>query len=217
MALTAVTLSYLRWLRERLAGDGIAVDAVIVAADANLDLAPAYGFTAVEHDGPLGSKYNAGIRKARETGADTVVQWASDNWADPAYFLTPPRGRRVVTSRHFAMVSEDGAQLAFCDVLDASNPYGAGPFMFPAAIARKDPVDATVGYGVDRSLIEGLGAEPVWRDMHPLQFVSFKTPESLTSFEDLLPLAVDLPPQPWSVLRTVYPRDLVEKARALYP
>lgn len=223
--LTRVCLRQLAWARDRLVGTGIKINAVIVACDENIDTARELGFeTVTQAPDYLGRKYNDGYQHARARGADYLVQWASDNWIRPLFLGSIPEGPRILTGHWMAMVDETGDNLAHLYVKDASNPFGAGPFIFPANLLDPlggRPLDDDISYGTDRQLVERLldnnrSAHIEFQDLDAFQIVGFKWKNSLTSWADLQPLATGVSKEPWRLLARVYPEELVKEAQAVY-
>ena len=75
------------------------------------------------------------------------------------------------------------------------------------------------GFGCSDSMtIKGLRFIKTWewRDLHPLQYVGFREPPYITQYSMLWERwGVTERTDPWKRLATVYPADLVEKARRI--
>lgn len=199
---------------EELARQGIEANCVVVADDENLDTARRLGFATVEQNNDwLGRKFNDGQQYAGTHGAEWIVPIGSDSFVDPAYFVPLPDKRVTRTSAMYAPVEPD--RLAELKV----GLMGAGPHMFHRDLmARKRfrPAPDRISRNTDSSTIKGLGVRMAWewRDIHPLQYVGFRHPPYITQYDLLWERwGVKESDTPWQDLATVYPTELVERAR----
>ena len=191
--LTRMTLGELAALRDVLDYD---VRAVVIARDENLDTAREFNFSALtEMSAQVGYKFNDGYQHALLKGADYVCHWQSDNSAIPEYFAPPPGENEIISTHTLAIV--DGERTAYLHVEDEANPYGAGPFLFPARMLEPlngRPIRDDLHNGVDRDLVRSLraanpAAKVVYRDIDRAQFVSYKDSLSINGYDALAHLA----------------------------
>jgi hypothetical protein len=212
--LTAICLTQRLRVIEELATHGIEARCVVVADDENLDSARALGFDTVERDNDwLGRRFNDGIEFAARHGAEWIVPIGSDSWIDPAYFLPLPAKRLTRTSTRYAAVEID--RMAVLEVRSPRNP--AGPHMIhrdrlPASLR---PATDAISRKVDSSTLHGL-RQVRWenRDLHPLQYIGFRQEPLITPYQRLWSAwGVRESTDPWTELASVYPTDLVDRAR----
>lgn len=212
--MTAVCLEQRRLVIDRLADQGIDGHCVVIADDANLDTARELGFDTVERDNQwLGRRFNDGMEYAGEHGADWICLIGADDWIDSAYLVPLPSPRRALTSHNYAPVMPD--RLATCHV----GRQMAGPRVFhrsQLAACGFRPQAEEINRNTDHSTIAALG--PLrWlvRDLHPLQFVGFRAPPYITSYDRLVSWwGRGEYPDPWTLLARHYPVELVERAEA---
>jgi hypothetical protein len=215
LALSEVCFDQRVHVIEVLRKAGIAARCVVIADDANLDLARERGFDTVEQDNEwLGRKFNDGFEYACRNGASRIVPIGSDSWIDPAYFLPMTTLRYTRTSRSYCVVTAD--RLGELRVDDAK---GAGPYVLPRLVFRASgfrPAEDEKNHGIDRSTIKGIRPKPRWlqRDVHPYQYVGFRGIPHLTPYQTLMDAwGVAEHTNPWGILAQHYPADLVERAR----
>lgn len=200
----------------RLGELGLEAHCVVVADDANLELAQAAGFATVERDNAwLGRRFNDGIEFAGRAGADWIVPIGSDSWILPDYFLPLPAAGLTLTSQLYAVVAAE--RLAELRVRTRS---GAGPYVFPRAVLEPSgfrPARDQISRGVDHSTLAGIrpAARFVARELSPLQYVGFRGVPHLTPYGTLVAAwgRRELE-DPWPELVAAgYDRDLVDRAR----
>jgi hypothetical protein len=216
--LSAVCFDQRLRVMEAIRDSGNDAHCVVVADDANLDLARDRGFDVVVQDNDwLGRKFNDGIEYAARHGATRIVPIGSDSWIDPAYFLPTPKDPRVTrTSPNYCAVTAD--RMAEVQVVDGK---GAGPFMFHRYALRAKrfrPARDEITHGVDSSTIRGIRMQIRWqeRNLHPFQYVGFRGIPHITSYGALMDVwGVAEHLDPWTILAKHYPLDLVERARAV--
>jgi hypothetical protein len=108
---------------DRLNGYGIEAHCVVVADDANIDIALSAGFEIVEQDNEwLGRRFNDGIEYAARQGAEWIVPIGSDSWIDLAYFLPLPDTKWTRTSKMYAAVTS--GRIGYLNVAHPTNPAG---------------------------------------------------------------------------------------------
>jgi hypothetical protein len=214
--LTAICLEQRRQVIEALALSGVEAHQVVIADDENLDIARSLGFDVVEQSNEwLGRKFNDGQEYAGKHGAEWIVPIGSDSWVDPAYFLPLPYPRLTRTSGMYAPV--EPTRLAELKV----GQVGAGPHMFHRSLMERvgfRPAPDEIMRNTDHLTIRGLARPPRWEwyDRHPLQYVGFRVPPFITHYASLWRRwGVVERTDPWVRLATVYPADLVERARVL--
>lgn len=212
---------------------------LVVADDDNLDLAAEFGFDTLEVSNDLlGRKWNDGIGHAlRELDADYVTVVGSDDWVHPDVFDVLPADvaphpmptaevpvvmwsdnqPEATTGREIALVDLASGRLRRCR---SQGRYGVIPWVFPRVALERcggRPVAETAQRGLDGSLVAGLGIQPQWvfHDPHDLCRLDFKSDVNLNSYETIT-AAIGYGPEetdPWALLATRYPADLVEMAR----
>jgi hypothetical protein len=126
---------------------GIDAACVVIADDANLELAREFGFGTIQRANDfLGARWNDGYQFAGEEGVDFIVPIGSDSWVHPSYFkdLPEPKGNTILTSRYYALVNEQGSRLARLEIRGSD---GVGPHVVPT------------------KLIQGSGYRPVREDI----------------------------------------------------
>lgn len=233
-----------RRMLDELAGLGVDAQMVVVGNDANLDTARELGFATLERPNVLGAKVNDGIEYAcREGGADYVSFIGSDDWSLASWFVTMPPDGLIKTSRWVAFVAPGGNRLL---VRAATGSVGNAPWIIPRSLlepAGFRPVLDRKMSGIDGSIRDGIiaclrgveGTTGAQKRMatrqrladvyhhepgDELRLVDFKgSREQITSYS----LALGKPrrlvhdePDPWPVLATRYPADLVGRMERLY-
>jgi hypothetical protein len=214
--LSEVCFAQRRHVIDTLAEHGIEAHCVVIADDANLDLAREQGFATVERDNEwLGRKFNDGMEYAGKHGAEWIVPIGSDSWIDPIYFLPLPNPWETRTSAMYCAVEAD--RLAELCV----GRSGAGPYMFHRSLLVRSgfrPAQDELHAGIDGSTIRGIGRPIRWRqrDMHPLQYVGFRGTPLITPYDRLMSKwGVREHDDPWAILAKHYPADLVQRARSV--
>lgn len=217
--LTAVCLEQRRRVVEVLAAAGVEGRCVVVADDENLDIARDLGFDVVERDNDwLGRRFNDGMEYAARHGADWIVPIGSDSWIDPAYLLPLPRPRETRTSRLYAVVEAE--RMATLRVGAPGGKSTAGPYMFSRRQLEDSgfrPAGDTLNKNIDSSTIAGAGfVRWAERDLHPLQYIGFRGHPHITKYSRLWERwGVAEHRDHWARLETVYPADLVARARVV--
>jgi hypothetical protein len=211
--LSAVVFDQRLDLMRSLGAKGIEVRQIVVADDANLDLARERGFTTIEAPNVVSDRFNAGMGRAGEMGADWIVPIGSDSWLDPHY-LTGLYGGVVRTSEWYCHVTAERLGEA-----RVRRRPGAGPYV----IARRylepvgfRPAKPGLMRHVDSSTIAGLAGAPRFGyfHRHPFQYVGFRVAPYITSYASLMKAwGVREHDDPWTILGRHYPADLVERAR----
>lgn len=219
--LTAVCLDQRVRVIAALAEQGIEGRCVVVADDANLDLARERGFDTVARDNEwLGRRFNDGIEYAARHGADWIVPIGSDSFIDPSYLLPLPLVSQARTAQQYAVVAAE--RMA---VLRVRNRSGAGPYMLHRSLLERSgfrPAADFVVRHVDASTIAGIvrsNAQPVpwrWHGTHELQYIGFRGHPHITSYSRLMAKwGVSESTDPWPALARVYDPGLVDRARAV--
>jgi glycosyltransferase involved in cell wall biosynthesis len=221
--LTRVVLEQRRMVIDWLAERDVEAGCVVVADDANADIALELGFDVVRRKNyALGRKFNDGIEYAARNGAEWVVPIGSDSFIDPAY-LFPLPGPSVMRSSTLYALAEPGR----LGRLQVKNAMGVGPYMMPFAYLPKSlrPAAEYRKRGVDTSTIKGLRRRGWTRemvDLHPWQYVAFRRQGGATeghpqmnSYEKLYArLGVGEEYEVADRLSEFYPLRLVERALA---
>jgi len=221
---------------------GVPARMVVVGDDDNLATAERLGFDTLERPNVLGRKVNDGFEYACQRGADFVSFIGSDDWAHADWYSTMPPAGVVKTSRWAAVVAPGGTRLLVRTVASA---VGAAPWIIPrdllARAGFRPCANDNAMSGIDGSIHAGLSLvrEPayevparrraqarawdmrvVWDDSDPLRFVDFKgSDEQITPFSQVVGRARFIErdePDPWPILATRYPADLVAGMREHY-
>lgn len=229
VALTEVCLRQLARTCETLTENGLQASAVVVADDENLDTARGLGFGTVERENwPLGRKWNDGFELAGRAGVDYFVPCGSDDWLDPALFLTGdmPAVGEVRCCHQSAVVSEDRTRLATLRFPPAYEG-GDGVRIYPRAMLEPlgfRPAEEDRLRAIDTNILQrvtrSLGRPPLlaYHDLHPLQIVDFKSETQLNSYESCLSdprFQIDESTDPFGDLAAVYPAAALAEMRAL--
>lgn len=215
-----VCLEQRRRTIDELGRNGIEAHQVVIADDANLDLARAAGAATVERDNRMvGQKFNDGMEYAGKNGAEWIVPIGSDSWIDPAYFLPLTSERYTLTSPAYCAVTP--TTLAELAVSPQKMIHTAGPYVFHRSLLepcrfRPSAEDSVM---VDTSTISGITRRrPIhWkvRTVHPFQYVGFRVPPMMTTYRSLTRHWLVAEHEPWSTLARYYPADLVDRARTV--
>lgn len=227
--MTAICLEQRNRAIAELARRGIEAHQVVIADDDNLDVARGLGAAVIEcpnfddsGTAILGRRWNLGMQYAAAEGAEWIVQIGSDSWIDPAFFLPLPDTRRTLTSTAYCAVQP--GRMAQLKVSPQRIMHAAGPYVFHRSLlapSRFAPCAETSNM-TDTSTVLGIqkstGRPIRWlpRTVHPFQYVGFRVEPMMTSYFALrrrwLVHEID---DPWPVLGSHYPQDLVERARLL--
>jgi hypothetical protein len=211
--LTRVVLEQRRRICDFLAVRKVEARCVVVANDANADIAEELGFDVLRRKNyALGRRFNDGIEYAARHGAQWIVPIGSDSFLDPAYLFPLPAEGVMRTSRLYAL-AEPG-RLGRLRVKGAS---GVGPYMIPRSHLRPSlrPANEWKKRGVDSSTLRGLktGLRRELVDLHPWQYVGFRSYPQMNSYDKLFArLGVGEEPEVAERLSEYYPADLVRRA-----
>lgn len=199
---TRLALAQRRWLCDRLSARGWDAQAVIVADDANLDIAREYGFDIVELGNErLGDRFNAGIEYACRQGADYVIHVGSDDWVHPDFFdplpLADAEEEWPTPERPFIVSTPGPVCLAAGRITIVDLPTARVrqlttarrrliPWAIPRALLEPSgfrPIAGHLQRGIDGALERGI-PRAEWRthDPHPYLLVDWKTGDNLTPF-----------------------------------
>lgn len=214
LRMTRLCLEQRRWVIDELAKVGVEGRCVVVSDDENLAIASELGFETVKRGNEwLGRRFNDGIAYAAANGADWIVPIGSDSWIDPAYLYPLPEPHQTRTSTLYSVV--DKRRVGELRVYGS----GVGPYMIhrDRLPASRRPAADELRRGVDRSTLAGLSGL-IWeyRDLHPLQYVGLRSAfePQMNSFDRLYSrIGVAQTRDPFRRLATVYPAELVERAR----
>ena len=216
-ALSEVCFAQYNLVFDHLRRNGVEATGVVIADDENLDIARAAGFETVERDNEaLGRRFNDGMEYAAKHGAEWIVPIGSDSFIDPAYFLPLPKASKTRTSSIYAAVT--ATELA---ELRVGGNIGAGPRMFHRDLLEPSgfrPAQDSLKRSVDHSTIRGIEGPIHWeqRDVHTLQYIGFRAAPYITSYSTLVRMwGIGVHADPWSMLKTRYPAELVDRARVI--
>lgn len=221
-SLTRLCLEQRARLLDELAGHGIDAHVVVIGDDENVETARELGFEVLERPNVLGLRINDGLEWAfREGGADHAVYVGSDDWLLPEHLADVPAQGRARASRWISIVSPDGRRIA---AVEGAPFKGRAPWTLSRKLLEPvgfRPADDTLRRFLDTSIMDGF---PVSRaaafEYHPeddpLRCVDFKS-----RGEQLTPWRLQAPsrfaqPNPFEVLATRYPADLVERMEKFY-
>lgn len=211
--LTAVCLDQRVDVIRKLAAAGVEARCVVIADDANLDLARERGFDTVESPNVVSDKFNDGMQYAGEHGAEWIVPIGSDSWIDPVFFLGLHRGM-TRTSQWYCHVTAD--RLGQARIRRVS---GAGPYVLHRSLLEPGgfrPATPGLMRHVDSATLAGLAQPPVFRPFHrhPFQYIGFRGEPHITSYQSLMKRwGVSEHTDPWAILARHYPVELVDRAR----
>lgn len=219
-AVTNLALAQQAHLRGVLAARGITCRSVVVADDDNVDIAREHGCDVLERpNDSLGRKVNDGFEYACTHGADYVGFTGSDDWLHPDLFdplLEQEIPEKVIAGHLIAIVDLVGGRLR---KLGIRGPDGVSPWLIPRwalAQSRFRPVDDAKSSGMEGCLRRGLGFKADWlfHDPHDLCRVDFKSDVGMTPYDRVAKLFGygDEVSNPWPLLATRYPADLVALA-----
>jgi glycosyltransferase involved in cell wall biosynthesis len=212
-----------RCLNELHDRHGIDGQAVVIADDANIDLAHEHRFHALrQRNQPLGRKWNDGYEYAAEHGADFFVPCGTDDWLDPDYLAEIPRPNEIRASRWATSIREDGRRMLqfYIDYeggdgiriipRDLLKPTG----FRPAEDHRQRAIDTSVWQTLRR---KSRGFRFVY-STDPLNIVQFQsTAPQLNAYAALKRrFRHHETERPFDALRERYPDDLVALAERRY-
>jgi hypothetical protein len=211
--LTAVCLEQRQTVIEELARHDIEARCVVIADDANADIAESLSFDVLRRPNyALARRFNDGIEHAARQGAQWIVPIGSDSWIDPAYFVPLPDLYKLRSSRFYAIA--EGGRIGR---LRVRTGVGVGPYMIHRSHLPRNlrPAEDQRRRGVDGSTIRGLRRtwRVEWNDLHPWQYVGFRSHPQLNSYDKLYSrLGVGQDTGVVQRLRQYYPQALVERA-----
>lgn len=226
--LTALCLRALVDTCTKLEARGIAATAVVVADDANLDVAELVGFGSIERaNRPLGRKFNDGLEYAtRVLGVDYVMPMGSDNWISPDLVekQIPTYDDEVGAHRLCTVIREDGQRAAS---LRIAYDGGDGVRTIPSSLIARcgyRPADDDKNRAIDTSIFNRLRraygrVRFRYVDVDEFSLIGFQSyDEQLNAYELLVADprfdAREIAP-PWGELRERFDETLVDDARAL--
>jgi hypothetical protein len=211
--LSRVVFSQRKRVIDALSEHDVEARCVVVADDANADIAESFGFDVLRRPNyALSRRFNDGIQHAAQQGAEWIVPIGSDSFIDPAYLFPLPDEGVLRTSTLYA-IAESGR----LGQLRVKSGTGVGPYMIPRSILPKSqrPANEHRKRGVDTSTIRGLRSG--WRrevvDLHPWQYVGFRSHPQMNSYDKLYGrLGVGEESEVAERLSEYYPADLVDLA-----
>jgi hypothetical protein len=212
-ALSAVVFDQRLDVIRSLAAHNIDAACVVIADDANLDLARERGFDTVEAPNVVSDKFNDGMEFAGKHGAEWIVPIGSDSWIDPAYFVGLQRGY-TRTGQYYCHVTPDKLGEA-----RVTRRAGAGPYVLHRSLLTRSgfrPAKPGLMSHVDSSTLAGLATTFRPLHLHPYQYVGFRVEPYITSYGSLMRAwGVREHDDPWAILAQHYPADLVDRARSV--
>lgn len=223
--LTRVCLRQLARTCDELTARGLHASAVVIADDENLDTAASLGFATVERENrPLGRRWNDGFELAGRNGVDYVVPFGSDDWVDATLIRENLPGHgEVRCSTLSAVVREDAGRLARLKITydggDGIRTYATSTLHELGYRPMEDDRDRAMDTSLLRGVSRALKRPPkfVYRDVHPLQIVDWKSASTqLNSFDACLTFQHGPLIDPWEALEGVYPAEALAEMRALH-
>jgi hypothetical protein len=182
--LTRVVLSQRKRVIDALSEHDVEARCVVVADDANADIAESFGFDVLHRPNyALSRRFNDGIQHAAQQGAEWIVPIGSDSFIDPAYLFPLPEAGVMRSSTRYAV-----AEPTRLGQLVIHQPAGVGPFMIPASFLPPTlrPAKDSKRSGIDTSTIRGLQLGKVeYVDLHPWQYVGFRSWPQITPYDKL--------------------------------
>jgi hypothetical protein len=219
-----VAFAGIAWTLKVLRHRGIDVRALVIADDANIQVAQEHGFdTLVRPNRPLGRKWNDGYEHACRNGATHVMSCGSDDWIHPDLVLAMLRvqaGNAIVATRRSAAVAPDGREIALLTI-----PYegGDGIRLLPLSLLKtvgcrptSDSRDRAIDGAMRDQLTRNAPIRWEYVETHPLHIVDFKTVDNLTPFEKFAAAGYVTGICAFDTLSEHYPANLVAPARELY-
>lgn len=205
---SAIVYEHRAWMLKQLRRRNIDAEGLIVADDANLELARAAGMRTLEHPNlPLGRKLNAGFEYAVKNGADWVCFIGSDSLALPGAFRNLDRlGAGTPTAVIYGCwytIMTGGAK-EYVRERDAVRMVEAPPRLhvlhvpiptwalniYPRELLRSlgnRPVDDALNRGLDGSIRNRLGTyREAEVEVNEFQIVSLRSQPQITSDEALV-------------------------------
>jgi hypothetical protein len=206
-----------------LTARGYPASAVVIADDANLDIAAELGFGTVERQNrPLGRKWNDGYQLAGRVGVDYVIPFGTDDFVT-ADFITGylPSEREVRCSRLSSVVREDGQQIA---PLRIHYDGGDGIRIWPTGLLKPlnyRPIEEDRDRAMDTSMLKQIQSHSHltmrYFDIDPWQIVDWKTDGTqLNDYTSCLEFQHGELRATWKTLHGVYPAAALKAMRALY-
>lgn len=211
--LTAVVLEQRKLAIAFLEERGVEARCVVVADDANAEIAAELGFDVLRRPNyALGRRFNDGIQYAAQHGADWIVPIGSDSFLDPPY-LFPLPDPKVLRSSHLYAITD----VARLGRLHVTPNLGVGPYMISRGNLPRNlrPADDWRKRGVDSSTLRGLrgGMRVEFTDLHPWQYVGFRSHPQLNSYDKLYRrMGVGQESDVADRLSEYYPSALVDRA-----
>lgn len=220
--LTRICLEQRARVVDELRGHGIDVGVVVIGDDENVETARELGFHTLERPNALGLRINDGMEWAfREGGATHVVYVGSDDWLHADHLADLPPQGRARASRWLSVVSPDGRLIA---AMEGPPPRGRVPWTLSRDLIEPcgfRPVPDELRRLADSAILASLPVERAQAFQYhaeddPLRCVDFKSHE-----EQMTPWRRHAArrfarPNPFEVLATRYPVDLVERMEEFY-
>lgn len=217
--LTSICLAQRKHAIAQLAEHGINAHCVVVADDDNIDIARELDFDVVEVPNDwLGKKFNDGYEYAAKQGADFVFPVGSDSWVDARWVVNHLAVDRIVGSRFYTMMRNDGLERNTLFV-----PFRQGVhYVVPTALMKKfnyRPVRDDIMRGCDNSFYSCLyPVKVVYNEVHALESVAFQSLDNqITSYERIYKRwGTETTNDPFTELFMWYPDHLVHGIQAYY-
>jgi len=203
-------------------GAGISTTCVVIADDANLDIAEQLGWRTIRHSNLLGSKLNAGYQLAAEEDADYVCPLGSDSWIEPRRFFELPQFGQLLCTRNYTVVNKQATKRM---QLNVGYRGGVGSRVIPIDMLKEcsyRPLEDRLMRGADTATLATIEkshkVEFVYSELHPMEVLSFQSDIQLNRYAQLKEafLVKEKKSEPFDGLEEFYDLDLVERVRDLY-
>lgn len=202
---------------------GVECECVVIADDANLDIARGLGFATVEAPNVLGRKYNDGHEYAVREGFDFSFHVNSDQVFDPRLLglLADAPRRRLLATHWMTAVSRSGRR-----AITYQNPVWAMR-IYPVEALRNAPRPCAedIGRMCDTSTHEGVaaanpGMAMAFVEAGPLETIQFESRIQLTPWSRHQKLALmDGTWQgavPWDAIAEIHGQTFVRRVQQFY-
>jgi hypothetical protein len=230
LQLAKICLEHLRHTCDQLTEHKIKASAIVVADDANLDVARELGFGTVERNNQFVSrKFNDAIQGALDQDhnpkpADYVVPIGSDDWVDWRIFMNLPPKDTIRCFQRLSFVREDGLEITSRML---RNQGGCGIRIYPREVMAQRwfrPADEDRHRACDTSILHNLQRSfPAVRlqyvGIDPRQIVDWKSPDNqLNPYASLRAHRAMSPPvsDPFTHLRGIYAVEHLDRMYVHY-
>lgn len=218
--LTEICLRQRRLVCDDLRQHGIEATCVVVADDANLEIARSLGFDAIERDNEwLGRRFNDGYEHAAGEGADYVFAIGSDMWCLPSMFYDLPLPPHVWhVHRQYSVVHRNGDRRADLVIADHMGCLRTMPTETLVRCGYR-PCDDEIPRGCDTATWNNTRGDRMVAEHAcvPFEMVGFQSHDvQITSYDKLLHRFGSETADPFTELCEMYPSALVGEVEEYY-